>query len=215
MSKSPKQSDYKASASEVANAEIGQKEYARFREKYAPLLKIRAETSQSDDIKHSLRGRANADVMQTLSKPSIVAAESTTAAGDMAEAVTGQLGQANKSARAYQNDMGADTLAKARQQAGRAQQGLSEVARLSTSAALAKAQAKQDVAQSKWNAAFQIGTAAVGQGIENYAQTGNAFTPGVVDTTQGTNGVMEDGSVKYRSALNIGEYWGAGTMRNF
>lgn len=215
MSKSPKKSDYKASASEVANAEIGQKEYARFREKYAPLLKIRAEKSQSDDSKTNLRGRANADVMQTLSKPSIMAAESTTAAGDMAEAVTGQLGKANTSARAYQNDVGADTLAKARQQAGRAQQGLSEVARLSTSTALAKAQAKQDVAQSKWNAAFQIGTAAVGQGIENYAQTGNAFTPGVVDTTKGTNGVNDDGSVNYRSARDIGEFFGAGTKRNF
>lgn len=119
--------------------------------------------------------------MQKLSAPSLQVAEAPGAAGDMAEALTGQLGEANKVARTYQNDMGADTLAKARQQAGVAQQGLSQVSRLGVSSQLAKAQAKQEVAQAKWNAAAQIGSTVVGTGMENMSQTGGFWTPGNID----------------------------------
>jgi hypothetical protein len=85
----------------------------------------------------------------------------------MAQAVQGQLGQATKAGKQIQNQMQTNVLGTARGQAADAQTGMSQAARLSTSEALARAKAKNDVSLAKFNAAAQIGTAFVAQGLEN------------------------------------------------
>lgn len=208
MSKSPKPEG--PSAAETASAQIAKSRYNDFKTKYAPLLKLRAAESQTDAVKTSLRGRAQADTMQALSKPSLAVAESPTAAGDMAEAVTGQLSKANTKAREYNNQVGLSVLARGNQQAATAQEGLATASRLSTSSALAKAQAKQDVATAKWNAVAEIGSKVIGQGMENYSQTGGFFTPGVQQP-----GTTPDGKPIYKSAQGPLGYLNAGISRNF
>lgn len=208
MAKGPSSKDYAPSEAENVNAQIGQSEYSKFKEKYAPILKLRAAESQTDAVKTNLRGRAQADTMRALSKPSLAVAESTTAAGDMAEATTGQLSKANTTAREYNNKVGLSVLARGRQQAAAAQEGLSTVARLSASEALTRAQGKQEVAQAKINAAVKIGSSFVAGGMENLSQTGDWFTPGIQNP--GTDG----GKPTYRKPQGLGEYFGAFTNRN-
>lgn len=212
MAKGPSKKDYAASSDEQANAVIAQSEYRRFKTRYQPLLVKRMEQSQTDDLKTNLRGRANADVQQALSRPNLAVVENPTAAGDMAEARMGQLAEADKVAAKYKNDVGASVLARGRQQAAVAQQGLSEVSRLGTSAALAKAQAKADVAQAKWNAVAQIGSAFTAQGLENYSQTKDVFTPGRIDpkATSDANGVPQ-----YKAATSWDDRLSIGLRRNF
>lgn len=211
MGKGPSKQDYAASPAEQAAAQVANSQYNDWKTKYHPLLKKRAVDSQTDSIKTSIRGRANADTMQKLSKVSLPAAESTTLAGDMAEAVTGQLGTANKAARKYQNDIGVDTLSKARQLGGTASEGMAHAARMSTSSQLAKAQAKQEVQQAKINAGVSLLATGIGQGVENYSQTGKFFTPGIAtDVVDPKTGIPV-----YRDAKGIGEHYTAGTKRNF
>lgn len=212
MAKGPSKADYAASPTEQAASQVATSQYNDWKQKYRPLLVKRSVDSQNDSIKTNIRGRANADTMQKLSPAAgtLRGAESTTIAGDMAEAVTGQLGTANKAARKYQNDVGVDTLSKARQLGGTASEGLAQAARLGVSSQLAKAQAKQEVAQSKLNAGVSLLATGIPQMVENHGQTGNVFTPGIAD---GVN--KETGEATYKAAKGIGEYWTAGTKRNF
>lgn len=205
MAKGPSSKDYQASEAEKASAQIAQSDYERFKTKYAPILKQRAVESQTGAVKTALRGRANADTMQALSKPSLAVAESPTAAGDMAEATTGQLSKANETARSYQNKVGLSVLARGRQQAATAQEGLSTVSRLATSSALAKAQAKQDVAQAKINAAVQIGSAVARTGFENQSQTGNFWQPGNLNIEKSADGKpFYDPAASWEDRLSAG-----------
>lgn len=216
MAKGVSSKDYQASEAEKTSAGIAQSEYQRFKTTYAPLLKKRAEDTQTDAIKTSLRGRANADTMQALtSKLSLDKVESPSASGDVAQAYTGQLGEADKIAREYQNNQGVDILGRARQQAGTAQEGLAQLSRLGTSSALARAQAKAEVAQSKWNAAAQIGSTVIGQGMENLSQKdangkSDFWTPGVQQP-----GTTPDGKPIYKPAASWEQRLEAGLGRSF
>ena len=80
--------------------------------------------------------------------------------------------------------------------AGTAQEGLAQVSRLGTSTALAKAQAKEAVAQSKINALAKVGSAFVSTGMENFSQTGDFLTPGELDT----KAISTDGQPVYKAA---------------
>jgi hypothetical protein len=172
MSSKPKKSDYKASPQEQASAAVASAEYQYFKERYSPLLQQERDKSLSEDLKSGVRGRANADVMQAISGPSYQAANSGTAAGDMAQALTGQLGVANEAANKVQNTRQTNVLATAREQVADAQTGMAQASRLATSQALERARAKQQVADAKLAAAVQIGSSFVAQGIENMGTTG-------------------------------------------
>jgi len=173
----PKAADYKPSEAEKASASVGMAEYQYFKEKYDPLLQQMRDKSLTEDVQSGLRGRANADVMQALSTPSYEAASSPTAAGDMAQALTGQLGASNVAAKQVQNNMQSGVLGTARGQAADAQTGMAQASRLATSSALEKARANQQVAQAKQAAIAQVASTAVAQGIENRASGGTFFTP--------------------------------------
>lgn len=173
MGSKPKQQDYEASDAEKASASVAMAEYQFFKEKYDPLLQQMRDKSMQEDPGDTLRGRANADTMQALtSQPSYQQTQSTTATGDMAQAYQGQLGQANTAAKNVQNQMRTNVLGTARGQAADAQTGMAQASRLGTSQALARAQAKQQVASAKFSAAGQLAGAALMQGIKNKQTTG-------------------------------------------
>lgn len=172
MSSKPKKSDYKASPQEQASAAVASAEYQYFKERYSPLLQQERDKSLSEDLKSGVRGRANADVMQAISGPSYQAANSGTAAGDMAQALTGQLGVANEAANKVQNTRQTNVLATAREQVADAQTGMAQASRLATSQALERARANQQVADAKLAAAVQIGSSFVAQGIDNMGTEG-------------------------------------------
>ena len=210
MASKPKAADYKPSEAEKASASVAMAEYQYFKEKYDPLLQQMRDKSLTEDVQSSLRGRANADVMQALSTPSYQAASSPTAAGDMAQALTGQLGAANVAATQVQNTMQTGVLGTARGQAADAQSGMAQASRLATSSALEKARANQQVAQAKQAAVAQIGSTVVAQGIENRASGGTFFTPN--DPKTGAVSSLKDRLAYSTYGTAAGNYPSRGTL---
>jgi len=180
MGSKPKSQDYQASGAEKASASVAMAEYQNFKKKYDPLLQEMRDKSLTEDVTSGLRGRANADTMQALtSQPNYQSTQSNTGAGDMAQAVQGQLGIANTSGKNIQNTMQTNVLGTARGQAADAQTGMAAASRLGTSQALTRAAANQTVANSKMAAATQIGSALVAQGLDNKSTDGGSFfSPG-------------------------------------
>jgi hypothetical protein len=174
MGGTTKQSDYKASEAEKASASVAMAEYEYFKKNYDPLLQEMRDKSLSQDVKSSLRGRANADVMQALSGPSLLQATSSTPAGDMSQALSGQLNTANISAKQIENTAQTNVLGTARKQQSDASTGMAEASRLATSSALERAKANQQVAQARFNAAAQVGSTFVAQGLENMGTQSSA-----------------------------------------
>ncbi|MGB0358433.1 MAG: hypothetical protein ACPGC4_01185 [Litorivicinaceae bacterium] len=205
MGSSPKKQDYEPTDSDRANASVAMAEYNFFKENYDPLLQQMRDESMTRDQAAVLRSRANADTMQALtSGTSYQETQRVGAAGDLGQALQGQLGIADRSGLAIQNQMRTNVLGTARGQAADAQTGMGKASRLDTSTALSRAKANQQVAQSKLNAGFQVGSALVGQGIRNYGQTGNIFTPGI--------GQMdEEGNFSYRPANSLQERFRVGS----
>jgi hypothetical protein len=177
MSSKPKAADYKPSEAEKASASVAMAEYEYFKQKYDPLLQEMRDKSLTENVQSSLRGRANADVMQAISTPSLQQATSSTAASDMAQALTGQLNTANVSAKQVQNTMQTGVLGTARGQAADAQSGMAQASRLATSSALERARANQQVAQAKQSAAGQVAAAAITKAAENIASGGKWYAP--------------------------------------
>ena len=172
MSSKPKKADYQPSASDKASASVAMAEYEYFKAQYDPLLRQMRDKSMTEDVASGLRGRANADVMQALSGPDYQAAARGAGGGDLSQALQGQTNVANIRAQDVTNKMRTNVLGTARGQAADAQTGLAEAARLSTSDALARAKAKQDVAEAKFSAAGQVAGAALMQGLENMSTSG-------------------------------------------
>lgn len=172
MGNSAKKSDYKASEAEQASASVAMAEYDYFKQKYDPLLQQMRDKSMTEDIQSGLRGRANADTMQALSTPNYLALNRSDASGDVSQALSGQLGVANTSAKNVQNTMQSNVLGTARGQAADAQSGMAAASRLATSEALTRARAKEDVAQAKLAAAVRVGSTLAAQGFDNMGTSG-------------------------------------------
>jgi hypothetical protein len=178
MSSKPKKQG--PTAADKASASVAMAEYNRFKQKYDPLLRNMRDESLTEDTTSTLRARSNADTMQALtSNMSLQEAQRVDAGSDMAQAVQGQLGQATQAGKQIQNTMQTNVLGVARGQAADAQRGMSQAARLSTSEALTRAQAKQDVASAKVKAGAQVGSALIGQGAKNMKGGGTFFTPNI------------------------------------
>ena len=204
MGSSPKKQDYEPTASDRANASVAMAEYNFFKENYDPLLQQMRDQSMDEDQARVLRARANADTRQALTNPGYRSTQWQNYAGDLSQALQGQLGIAEKSGLQIQNQMRTNVLGTGRGQVADAQTGMGQASRLETGVALNRARANQQVAQSKLNAGVQLASTAVGQGIRNYSQTGNAFTPGI--------GQMdEQGNFSYRPASNMRERFTVGS----
>jgi len=172
MSSKPKQKDYEASAAEKTSASVAMADHKYFKEKYDPLLQQMRDESLTDRATDRLRGRANADTMQALTKPSYARAAGGADGGDMAQAYLGQLGIANTSGKEIQNTMQTNVLGTARGQAADASSGMAQASKLATSSALTRAKNKQAVADAKFTAVGQVAGAALAQGLDNMGTTG-------------------------------------------
>jgi hypothetical protein len=181
MSSKPKKQDYKPSEGEKASASVAMAEYNYFKQKYDPLLQKMRDESLTERVDKTLRGRANADTMQTLtSGPMAKMALDGQGADDLAKAYQGQLGLADKKAEAIRNKAQTNVLGTARGQASDAQSGMAQAASLDTSQALTRAKNKQLVSQAKMTAVGQVAGAALMKGMQNKATTGQKDT-GKVD----------------------------------
>lgn len=168
MSKKPKAQNYEPSEADKVNASVAMAEYNFFKRNYDPLLQTMRDESRSDDATKTLRARSNADTMQALtSDMSLQESQRIDAGSDMAQAVQGQLGQATAAGKNIQNQMQTNVLGTARGQAADAQKGMAAASRLGTSEALARAKAKQDVANAKFAAVGQLAGSALGAGLSN------------------------------------------------
>ena len=173
MGSGPKKQDYEASDAERASASVAMAEYQYFKQRYDPLLQQMRDKSMTEDVSSGLRGRANADTMQALtSQPTYRQTQSTTETGDTAQAIQGQLGIANTSAKDIQNTMRTGVLGTARGQQADASTGMAQASRLATSQALERAKAKQTVASAKFDAAGKMAGAFLMQGAENMKTKG-------------------------------------------
>ena len=207
MGKGPKASEFKPSAAEQASAAVAQAQNAYFKKKYDPLLQRMRDESLSEDNTNLLRGRANADVMQSLSRVKMYDQVSQGGnAGDMAQAFSSQQQLANKQGLDIKNKKQLGVLGVAQGQAGDAQSGMAKAADLGTSRGLAKAEANQTKRLAKWGAAGQIGSALVLQGAKNMGTKGtkaakNPDGSDRIDTATGKP-IMEDVSGGFFSPVD-------------
>ena len=157
MGSKPKKSEYQATDEEKAAAAVAKANYDFFKANYAPLLREMRDQSRSEDNRRALRGRASADTMQALtSQPTFQQTQNVSRAGDLSQALGGQLGVANASAKQIQNQMATNVLGTARGQAADAQSGMAQASRLATSEALNRARARQQERSARTSAAAQI-----------------------------------------------------------
>ena len=97
-------------------------------------------------------------------------------AATLAIGATGQLLDANRTAKDVKVTEQVGVLGTARGQAADAGDALAQASKLARSEGLAKAQAKQTVRMARRKAAFDIGTTLAMQGIENKRNTDSFFT---------------------------------------
>ena len=173
MGSKPKKQDYKASDAEKLTASVSLQLKEDFDRKYGKLLTNMRDQSKSDDPTRALRGRANADTMQALTSDlSFRNTQELERSGEIANAMVGQLGQAGAKGAAIQNQLRTNVLGVAREQAADASSGLADAARMETSTALNKAQAKQMERNARNAAAAQIAGSALITGINNRSTKG-------------------------------------------
>lgn len=172
MGGKPKQQDYKPSEAEKASAAVARAEKLFFNENYAPKLREMRDTARNFNFRDSVRGRANADVMQALtSQTSLRGVTDVSRVGDTSQAISGQLQKADEAATGIRNTMSTGVLGTARGQAAEAQSGMAQASRLATSEALTRARANQQVSAAKFDAAAGMALAAGMRGYDAYKGT--------------------------------------------
>ena len=173
MGSKPKQKDYEPSAAEKASAAVAMAENKYFKEKYDPLLQKMRDASKTDDSADVLRGRANADTMQTLAgNASYDRAARGASGGAEAQAYQAQLAAADKTGLDIKNNMQLGVLGTARGQAADAQTGMGAAANMGASRVLTKAKAAQTKREAKTAALGQVATSLVLQGGKNMQSGG-------------------------------------------
>lgn len=173
MGDKPKRSDYQASETEKASAEVGKMQRERFKRLYDPLLREMRDQSMSDDPTRQLRGRANADTMQALtSNLQFRNTQQLDRTGDIAQATLGQLGQAGAQGKQIENQLRTNVVGIANQQGADAASGLAQAARMQTSEQLNRARARQQVRSARAGAAAQLAGATLMQGVQNMQTRG-------------------------------------------
>ena len=176
MGSGPKKSDYVASPAEQASAAVAMAENKYFKEKYDPLLQNMRDSSLKDDSADVLRGRANADTMQTLaSGASYDRAATAASGGEEAQAYQAQLAQADKAGLTIKNNAQLGVLGTARGQAADAQTGMTAAGSMGASRVLTKADASQTKRSAKTAALGQIGTSLILQGGKNMKTGGKTM----------------------------------------
>ena len=133
----------KASEQEKALASVSLAEKNYFREKYLPKLKELRDRSSTENYQGVATGRAQADTMQALSRPSLQATQAVDTAANMASAAGAQALQGRSQGLVAQRGDQVNVLKNARGMQADAQQGLSRAARIESTKQLEFARAKQ------------------------------------------------------------------------
>jgi len=177
MGSKPKKSEYKPSETEQMQAAIAAADERYFRQTYDPLLVELRDKAATEDVGSTLRGRAQADTYQALTGEGSnygVVKDIDTAA-TLAVGATGQLLDANRTAKDVKVTEQVGVLGTARGQAADTGDALAQASKLARSEGLAKAAGKQTVRKARRKAAFDIGVALGKRGIKNKRQTGSFF----------------------------------------
>ena len=171
MSSKPKKEEYAASDTEKANASIAAAEQAYFQETYDPLLRDMRDqaTTAQDRATSTLKDRAQADTMQTLTggRPNLSVVQGVDYASNIASGAAGQLALARTKGKDIGTTLKTGVLGTARGQQADAASGLSQASRMATSSLLAKARDKQNVRLAKSAAMATVGGTIIGQIAEN------------------------------------------------
>ena len=162
----PKKSEYKASEQEKVLAAVSLADKNYFREKYLPVLTELRDRSTMENYEGVATGRAQADTMQALSRPSLEAVRSVDTAANIASAAGAQALQGRAQGLAAKRGDQVNVLKNARGMAADAQQGLSRAARIESTKQLEFARAKQ----ARRNANFGAATQVLGQMGQNFQE---------------------------------------------
>jgi len=173
MSKGPKKSEYQATEAEKVQAKVAKAEKDYFNQAYSPLLREMRDISMKENYGDYVAGRSNADVAQTLDKPSLMAAKSVDSSADRLSASIEMQGQAQSQGLAAQRQRQVGVLATARGQQADATTGLAGAARIAASNSLQSADRKQTIRNANISAGLQLAGSAVGQGLKNKFGGGN------------------------------------------
>jgi len=167
----PKSSEYKASEQEKALASVSLAEKNYFREKYLPKLTQLRDRASTENYEGVATGRAQADTMQALSRPSLQASQAVDTAANMASAAGAQALQGRAQGLTAQRGDQVNVLKNARGMQADAQSGLSKAARIESTKQLQFAQAKQN----RRNANFAMGSKLLGGFIANDRDNSGGF----------------------------------------
>jgi len=179
MSSKPPKSDFQATEAEKIQAKVAKAEKDYFNQTYSPLLREMRDISMKENYGDYAAGRAQADTMQALTKPSLAAAKSVDAQADLLSAAVGQQTQARSQGLAAQRNRQVGVLATARGQQADATTGLANVARIESSENLQQAKRRQMMRESRQSAGFQLAGTFTTQGMANKAKTGKFFDGGL------------------------------------
>jgi len=156
MSSKPKKSEFKASAQEKALASVSMAEKNFFRQNYLPKLTGLRDRANTENYESVATGRAQADTMQALSRPSLAATRAVDASANMASAAGAQALQGRYQGLVAKRGDQVNVLKNARGMQADAQQGLARAAKIESSKQLQLAKAKQTRRNANFAFATQI-----------------------------------------------------------
>lgn len=156
MSSKPKASEFKASAQEGALASVSMAEKNFFRGNYLPKLTGLRDRANRENYESVATGRAQADTMQALSRPSLAATRAVDASANLASAAGAQALQGRYQGLVAKRGDQVNVLKNARGMQADAQQGLSRAAKIESSKQLQLAKAKQTRRNANFNFATTV-----------------------------------------------------------
>ena len=147
MGSKPKPQQYQPSEVEKTQARIAKADQEFFEQTYDPLLVKMRDDSLKQDTRSTLRGRAQADTMQTLTGQPLAPGVNSAVdnAANMASGAIGQMLSANVAAKNVKDQEKMNVLGIARGQAADAGSALAQASKLEPSERLARAAEKQTI----------------------------------------------------------------------
>ena len=170
MGSKPKPQQYQPSEVEKTQARIARAEQEFFEQTYDPLLVKMRDDSLKQDTRGTLRGRAQADTMQTLTGDgaNLNLARDVNTSANIASGAVGNILQSNVLAKDVKNQMQTNVLGTARGQAADAGSGLAAASKLARSEDLNRATARISRASNIMGNVGRLGAA----GIRRYTRKG-------------------------------------------
>lgn len=179
MGSKPKPAQYQPSETEKVQAAIAKADQEYFQQTYNPLIIKMRDQAKSKDTENILRGRAQADTMQTLTSDlNIGNVRSIDNAANLAGGAISNILNANVQAGKVKTKESTNVLAIARGQQADAGSALAKASKLARSEGLTRAAAK---ASEQRNITASLGSFLT-PGAKNYGNSGGLFFPEPTET---------------------------------